>query len=125
MNTKIPKDLFEEVIMSQPNQWLKYQKIVENKEIYVQAIIDFISGIIIKGGELLKEQPLEYDSNLRDMLARKTYEESGSYAVTPWKVTTDKLTDDDTIPNDDADTRTTDEKRDDYYGVNISPGLGL
>ena len=36
MNTKIPKDLFEEVIMSQPNQWLKYQKIVENKEIYVK-----------------------------------------------------------------------------------------
>ena len=36
MNTKIPKDLFEEVIMSQPNQWVKYQKIVENKEIYVK-----------------------------------------------------------------------------------------
>ena len=86
--------------------------------------IDFISGIIIKNSILLKEQPLEYDSNLRDMLARRTYEESGSYSVTPWKVTTDVLTDSDIIPNDDSDKRSSEEKRDDYYGVNISPGLG-
>ena len=86
--------------------------------------IDFIPGIILKNSTLIKEQPLEYDSSLRDMLARRTYEESGSYAVTPWKVSTDKLTENDVIPNDESDTRTDAEKRDDYYGVNISPGLG-
>ena len=48
--------------------------------------IDFISGIVIKDGVLIKEQSSEIDGNLTDLLARRTYEESGSYTVNPWKV---------------------------------------
>jgi hypothetical protein len=89
-----------------------------NKE---ESGIDFIAGIAVKNGVLIQEQPLEYDSSLRDMLARRTYEESGSYAVTPWDVTTDTLLDSDEVPLESGDTSV---NRDEWYGVNVSPGLG-
>ena len=89
-----------------------------NKE---ESGIDFIAGIAVKNGVLIQEQPLEYDSNLRDMLARRTYEESGSYAVTPWAVTTDKVLETDEIPLESGDTSI---NKDEWYGVNVNPGLG-
>ena len=83
--------------------------------------LDFVAGIAVKDGVLIQEQPLEYDSNLRDMLARRTYEESGSYAVTPWMVKTDELLEEDEIPLETGDTTS---NRDEWYGVNVNPGLG-
>lgn len=68
---------------------------------------DFIPGIIIKDGVLIKEQPLENDGNLRDLLARRTYEESGSYTVNPWKIQVKDHTEDNS-----------------KYIVSIEPGMG-
>ena len=115
-----------------------------NKE---ESGIDFIAGIVVKNGVLIQEQPLEYNSNLRDMLARRTYEESGSYAVTPWKVTTEQLTIDkltaydcDMLGIDYGELgikfpiqleslspqirKKIEEAVDNNYAVNVSPGLG-
>ena len=83
--------------------------------------IDFVAGIAVKNGILIQEQPLEYDSNLRDMLARRTYEESGSYSVNPWVVTTDTILETDEIPLEEGDIVS---NKDDWYGVNINPGVG-
>ena len=48
--------------------------------------ISYITGIIVKGDDVIKEQDMENSSTLGDLLARRTYEESGSYTVKPWKV---------------------------------------
>lgn len=47
----------------------------------------FISGITIENGRIIKEQsnPLS-DTALIDLLAKRTYDESGSYTVNPWKI---------------------------------------
>ena len=71
------------------------------------GVFDFIPGIIIKDGILIKEQPMEMDGNLRDLLARRTYEESGSYTVNPWKVQVKDH------PTDNS-----------KYIVSIEPGMG-
>lgn len=49
--------------------------------------IKFISGITIKNKVIIKEQsnPLN-DSELLDLLAKRTYDESGSYTVEPWNI---------------------------------------
>ena len=48
--------------------------------------IRFVSGIAIENQKIIKEQanPLS-DNSLLDLLAKRTYDESGSYTVTPWK----------------------------------------
>lgn len=69
--------------------------------------IDFISGIVIKDGVLIKEQSSEMDGNLTDLLARRTYEESGSYTVNPWKVQVKEH-----------------ETDDSKYIVSVEPGIG-
>lgn len=48
--------------------------------------ISYVTGIIVKGDTVIKEQDIENSSALTDLLARRTYEESGSYTVNPWKV---------------------------------------
>ena len=47
---------------------------------------DFITGIVVKNGDLIKEQSYSEDTAFMDLLAKRTYEESGSYTVEPWKV---------------------------------------
>lgn len=49
--------------------------------------IKFIAGIAIQNKVVIKEQddPLK-DSALMDLLAKRTYDESGSYTVKPWKI---------------------------------------
>lgn len=49
--------------------------------------IKFIAGVAIRNKQIIKEQddPLK-DSALMDLLAKRTYDESGSYTVSPWKV---------------------------------------
>lgn len=49
--------------------------------------INFISGITIENQRIIKEQsnPLQ-DTALIDLLAKRTYDESGSYTVNPWKI---------------------------------------
>lgn len=71
------------------------------------GVFDFIPGIIIKNGVLIKEQPLENDGNLRDLLARRTYEESGSYTVNPWKIQVKDHSEDNS-----------------KYVVSVEPGMG-
>jgi hypothetical protein len=46
----------------------------------------FVSGIIVKDGELLVGQKSEISQEMLDILAKRTYDESGSYSVRPWKV---------------------------------------
>lgn len=48
---------------------------------------NFISGITIQNRSIIKEQsnPLQ-DTALIDLLAKRTYDESGSYTVNPWKI---------------------------------------
>jgi hypothetical protein len=45
----------------------------------------FISGIIIRNGELLVSEKAQISQELLDILAKRTYDESGSYSVVPWK----------------------------------------
>ena len=49
--------------------------------------VRFISGLTIENGRIIKEQsnPLS-DTALIDLLAKRTYDESGSYTVNPWKI---------------------------------------
>lgn len=49
--------------------------------------IRFIAGVTIKDRKIIKQQtdPLK-DSALMDLLAKRTYDESGSYTINPWKV---------------------------------------
>ena len=48
--------------------------------------IDYVTGIIIRGNTIIKDQSYDVNGNIMDMLARRTYEESGSYTVNPWKI---------------------------------------
>lgn len=48
--------------------------------------IDYVTGIIIRGKTLIKDQSYDVNGNIMDVLARRTYEESGSYTVNPWKI---------------------------------------
>lgn len=47
---------------------------------------NFTQGIVIKNKTLILEQSSELNNNLLDILAKRTYDESGSYTVTPWKI---------------------------------------
>ena len=84
---------------------------------------EFVSGIVIKGDILIKEQNYDANSALMDMLARRTYEESGSYTTKPWKI---QLYDDVTATNlsDAGIVLGTDETPSDYYRVCVEPGSG-
>ena len=84
--------------------------------------ISYVTGIIIKGDTVIKEQDLETNSTLTDMLARRTYEESGSYTVNPWKVQLKETTKEDLQNIGIADA--TDELAKEYYNVCIEPGSG-
>ena len=70
--------------------------------------VRFISGITIENNRIIKEQsnPLS-DTKLIDLLAKRTYDESGSYTVNPWKI---QLYD---IPNNAS-----------QYRIDIQEGLG-
>lgn len=69
--------------------------------------INFIEGIIIKNGILIKDQSTDINGNLLDLLAKRTYDESGSYTINPWKI---QIKD-----------HTTDNSK---YIVSIEPGSG-
>ena len=74
----------------------------------VDTPIKFVTGIVLKNNVLIKEQNnVGTNSDLMDELARRTYEESGSYAVNPWKVQIEESS------NDSSE-----------YIVSIGPGLG-
>lgn len=47
---------------------------------------NFVAGIAIQNGELIMAQSEEISGKLLDVLAKRTYEESGSYSVNPWRV---------------------------------------
>ena len=74
----------------------------------VDRPVKFVTGIVLKNNVLIKEQNnVGTNSDLMDEMARRTYEESGSYAVTPWKVQIEE-----------------DPANDSNYVVSIAPGLG-
>lgn len=73
----------------------------------ISGEIDYVTGIIIKGSTLVKDQVTDANGSMMDLLAKRTYEESGSYTVNPWKV---QLKD---HPTDSS-----------KYIVSIEPGTG-
>ena len=53
----------------------------------VPAGVTFIQGIVVNNKKIIKAQPDSLSgSELLDVLAKRTYDESGSYTVNPWKV---------------------------------------
>ena len=82
----------------------------------VDTMIDFAPGIVIRNGILIKEQPMETDGEFRDLLAKRTYEESGSYTVNPWKVVLQ--------PNQDEIPEELSKDKTNCYYIGIEPGSG-
>lgn len=79
--------------------------------------IKFVTGIIMRDNIVIKEQSnVGANSELMDEMARRTYEESGSYTVTPWKVQIENCTkkDEDGFEKDVPN----------KYEVAVNPGLG-
>ena len=74
---------------------------------FTTASEDFIQSLVIKNDTIIKEQVARVNGTLEDTLAERTYDESGSYTVDPWKV---QLYD---IVGDNNN-----------YTVQIDPGLG-
>lgn len=58
----------------------------EESQASQQDLENFIAGIVIKDGVLIQEQTEDKYSEIMDMLAKRTYDESGNYTVEPWKV---------------------------------------
>lgn len=80
---------------------------------------EFVSGVVIKGDVLIKEQNYDANAALMDMLARRTYEESGSYTTKPWKI---QLYDDVTAEQL-AEQKLTGSPSE-YYRICVEPGSG-
>ena len=74
---------------------------------FTTASKDFIQSLVIKNNTIIKQQVATINGTLEDTLAERTYDESGSYTVNPWKV---QLYD---IDNDNS-----------KYTVQIDAGLG-
>lgn len=55
-------------------------------EITPEMLSNYLPQIIITGDKLSLEQSSDPNSDLMDTLAQRTFEESGSYAVNPWKI---------------------------------------
>lgn len=47
---------------------------------------NFVAGIAVQNGEVIMSQESSISGELLDILAKRTYEESGSYSVNPWRV---------------------------------------
>lgn len=85
----------------------------ENKKYGEENRVNFVAGIVLKNNTIIKDQNnVGTNADLMDELARRTYEESGSYTVKPWKVQLK-----DTVGNGGI----IDEE---LYDVSIEPGLG-
>lgn len=69
--------------------------------------VNYVDGIIVKGDTLIMDQDSGANGALMDLLAKRTYEESGSYTTVPWKIQLKE--------NDSSDA---------HYDVHIEPGTG-
>lgn len=66
----------------------------------------FIPGIVVKNDKIILEQVVGVNGELMDTLAKRTFEESGSYTVKPWKVLLKE------------------SQNNDSFDVQIQPGVG-
>lgn len=56
------------------------------EEIDETLLDNYAQGIVIRNREMILEQQSEVGNGLMDVLAKRTYDESGSYTVKPWYV---------------------------------------
>lgn len=66
----------------------------EDTSITTETTENFVSGIVVKNDVLLKDQNYDVSGKLMDTLAQRTYDESGSYSVSPWNITIEENTSD-------------------------------
>ena len=73
---------------------------------------NFVAGIVMQNDIVLKDQAGVNNTDLMDLLAKRTYDESGSYTVEDWKI----------LLEDYRATEAGDYRN--YYSIAIQPGSG-